>query len=70
MIWNVADLGQILPLKGYFFHSNSILDIKAIESHSMQEVSFFITISTDNTIRFWNLPAEDQYDSATFRNLR
>jgi WD40 repeat protein len=75
-VWDINDMSKVKKLDSHLFHSSCCwsLDIYMPGSSSMitdnvLPVNSFITCSTDNTLRIWNLPhLSDSAEDVAFGN--
>ena len=49
---------RVVVFKSFINHSDAISDIQILPK-STYEVTFFVTGSTDKTLRIWNLPDDE-----------
>ncbi|EDV24023.1 uncharacterized protein TRIADDRAFT_26392, partial [Trichoplax adhaerens] len=66
-IWNLRDLQKIDKSRSFLFHAGCVWDVKVIEMRAHLPVGSFVTCSSDDTIRFWNLDLDACQDTLRFR---
>jgi WD40 repeat protein len=57
-IWDISRLESITVFRAFLHHSSSINQIQILPT-STQELTLFVTASSDKTIRFWHLCQSD-----------
>ena len=69
-VWDIARLESITVFRAFLHHSSSINQVQILPSNT-SEVTFFVTGSTDKTIRFWHLCQSDpkKLETNVIRNV-
>ena len=69
IVWDISNLQHFTKYRSMISHSDSIMDVDYLpESNTVLPQGTFVTCSTDNTIRFWNIDGEDKQSDVANNN--